>query len=430
MRRVLVAVGIVAALACVSSASVAQEPSSIAPRQKVTLQQAVQRALARHPSAVVAAEDIRRAEALVRQARATSLPTLTGSAIYTRLDSDRTRGALLVAAANQESANLNLSVPLVVPQRWVQWSHAKDNLDVARASADDVRRSVALSTARAYLTVISQHRIVEVNLRAVTVAKSHFDFAKAQFEGGLVPRIDQVRAEQEMATGENQFQLANVALIKSQEALGVLLGESGPVDATEEVTLPSMTPTLDTALHEVASLRTDVRAAQRRLRATDNLVKDSWTDFMPLLVGTFQPFYQNPPSLVNPSTGWQAQLILTMPFYDGGLRYGLRDERRALSNQSRAQVDSVLRQARSDVRASFESVRRADDALQAARRGANLAAEALSLANQAYQAGASTNLEVIDAERRARDAETSAVIAEDTARQARLDLLAASGRFP
>jgi outer membrane protein TolC len=43
---------------------------------------------------------------------------------------------------------------------------------------------------------------------------------------------------------------------------------------------------------------------------------------------------------------------------------------------------------------------------------------------------ASTNIEVIDAERRARDAQTTAVIADDTARQARLDLLAATGRFP
>jgi outer membrane protein TolC len=39
-------------------------------------------------------------------------------------------------------------------------------------------------------------------------------------------------------------------------------------------------------------------------------------------------------------------------------------------------------------------------------------------------------LEVIDAERQARDAETLAAVAEDAARQARLDMLAASGRFP
>jgi outer membrane protein TolC len=41
-----------------------------------------------------------------------------------------------------------------------------------------------------------------------------------------------------------------------------------------------------------------------------------------------------------------------------------------------------------------------------------------------------TNLEVIDAERRARDAALAAVIAEDAVRQNRLDLLAAAGRFP
>lgn len=48
----------------------------------------------------------------------------------------------------------------------------------------------------------------------------------------------------------------------------------------------------------------------------------------------------------------------------------------------------------------------------------------------AYRAGATTNLEVIDAERRACDAQVQAVLAEDAARQARLDLLVASGRFP
>lgn len=424
------AFGLAAALVCLGHRAAAQQPADMAAPVRVTLQDAIKQALARHPSAVVAAEEIRRAQALVREARAASLPLLTGTAIYTRLDADRVFGGRVAAAANQEAANINLTVPLLAPQRWMQWSHAKDNVDVARASADDVRRVVAVNAARAYLTVISQHRIVEVNQRAMATAKAHFDFAKAQFEGGVGNRIDQVRAEQELAISENQFQQANVALVKAQEALGVLLGGSGPVDATDDAQLPSTTPTLSGAMDEASTRRSDLRAAQRRLQATETLVNDSWADFMPLLAGTFQPFYQNPPSLVTPQTGWQAQLILTVPLYDGGLRYGLADERRALANQARAQVDSVLRQARADVRSSFEAVRRADAGLQSARRAAKLAGEALELANMAYKAGASTNLEVIDAERRARDAETSAVVAEDTARQARLDLLSASGRFP
>jgi outer membrane protein TolC len=52
------------------------------------------------------------------------------------------------------------------------------------------------------------------------------------------------------------------------------------------------------------------------------------------------------------------------------------------------------------------------------------------MANLAYRAGASTDIEVIDAERRSRDAETSAVQAEDAARRARLELLVATGQLP
>ena len=54
----------------------------------------------------------------------------------------------------------------------------------------------------------------------------------------------------------------------------------------------------------------------------------------------------------------------------------------------------------------------------------------MQIADLAYRAGATTNLELIDAERRARDADTGAAIAEDAVRQARLDMLFASGRLP
>ena len=64
------------------------------------------------------------------------------------------------------------------------------------------------------------------------------------------------------------------------------------------------------------------------------------------------------------------------------------------------------------------------------RNGAQLANDAMRLAEVAYRAGASTNLELIDAQRVARDAETQANLAENNERQAILDFLAAAGRFP
>jgi len=68
--------------------------------------------------------------------------------------------------------------------------------------------------------------------------------------------------------------------------------------------------------------------------------------------------------------------------------------------------------------------------VERSRNGAQLAEDAMHLAEVAYRAGASTNLELIDAQRVARDAETQANLAENNERQAILDFLAASGRFP
>jgi outer membrane protein TolC len=123
-------------------------------------------------------------------------------------------------------------------------------------------------------------------------------------------------------------------------------------------------------------------------------------------------------------------VLLTIPFFDGGKRYGVAEERKALEAEARATLDGALRQARSEVRTAFEDMRRADEGLVSAREAAKLARDVLELAQLAYQAGATSNLEVIDAERRAHDADTAFAVAEDASRQARLDLLAASGRFP
>jgi outer membrane protein TolC len=105
-------------------------------------------------------------------------------------------------------------------------------------------------------------------------------------------------------------------------------------------------------------------------------------------------------------------------------------ERRAALVQAQAQLENTARQAGAEVRASIQQLQRADEALKAAREAEQEAASALALAEAVFKAGGVTNLEVIDAERRERDAQTAVALAENTARQARLELLAASGRFP
>jgi len=428
--RTFLLVGGVASTVAAQPAVPSTQPAAAvaATLESVTLDQAIERALQRNPAAQSAALEMDRADALVRQARAASLPTLTGNATYTRLDADRTLGLRLVAARDQLNANLALAVPLVAPGKWVQWSHAKDDAKVIGLSSEEVRRQLAVSVARTFLAVVSQKRVVEVNERALETARAHELYATERLSGGVGRRIDAVRATQQVATTAATVQRASIALSRSQEALGILLGEERPVSVAVD---PELSATPDVAVATTESEhRTDMKAARARREAADKRVRDNWVDYLPLLLGQFQPFYQTPATLTVPQTGWQAMLLLSLPIYDGGARYGAHDERTVLRDQADLALTNLMRQARSEVRVAFEAQRSANAELVSARAAAQSAHDAEEMTTMAYKAGASTNLEVIDAERQARDADTAVAVAEDSLRQARLDLLIASGRFP
>lgn len=401
-------------------------------QERLTLDEAVRRAVARNPTALIAEQEIRRAEGILKEARAPSLPLLSANAVAIRNDAERDlpgRGA--VAPLSSRSANLTLSLPLFAPQRWLAWSHAGEQVDIARSSLEDARRFVAVATARTYLSVMAQHRLVQITVQARDSAKAHLDDAHARFEVGSGNRLDEVRAGQELAGDEAQLAQAESNLVRAREALGVLVAADGPVEVEQQIELPAP-PAPDEALQDAEENRSDVKVTRQRTEAARRVLRDSWADYLPLLSAVLQPFYNSntPPISTVPETGWQAQLVLTIPLFDGGTRYGLRRERSAAYEESKAQLEGLLRQARSDVRGSFEAVRRADESLRSAREAARLAHDGLEMTMLAYREGATNDLEVVDAQRRARDADVATLVAEDTARQARIDLLAASGRFP
>lgn len=396
--------------------------------ETLTFDVAVKRAMDRNPTALQAAAEIARAHALLEQARSASLPTLNGVGTYTRLDANRFSGPLLLQPDSAVNLSAVLTVPLVNPRGWAAWDQASQQVDVTALRAEDVRRSIAIATARAYLAVITEKRLHEAAVTARDNAKAHYEFTRTQRTGGVGNTLDEARAAQELTTEEVTLQSRETALFRAREALGVLVAGAGAVEVTD-LAFDGL-PTLNEATSEAQTARADVRARVRAAKAAERRVEQAYADYLPLLTFTGAPFYQSVPVATTPSTGWEAQLVLTLPIYDGGLRYGQEHERKALADEARLDVEGALRQAKSEVRSAFEEMERADIALRQAQQSAAFAQKALELATTAYRGGATTELEVIDAERQARDAATQTAIAEDASREGRLDLLAASGRFP
>ena len=427
---VVVSVGIASAAAPAH----AQQPAPGTSIRRVTWQEALDLAVARNPSAAVAALEIERAEGLLHEARAAWLPTLSGNLTYVRLNQARTFAAgpgvppIVTVPLNTWDGALQLNVPIIAPIAWANGWHADDNRKIAIANADDIHRQIATAVGRTYLTVLLSHRELEVAVRARDNAREHYEYAHTRLATGLGNGVDDARAEQELRSDEAQLQNAATALVRSQNALAVLLSEEDLIDAADDVKLAGP-PDPQSAVDQARQNRTDVRVLQAHRTASANLRNDQWVYYAPTLLAQVLAFRQTQ-TLQQPGSGWQASVVLSIPFYDGGARYGIHKERKAVDEEARVQLDASLRQVSVEVRSAFRIVENTDQSLLAARAAAIAARTAAALADKSYRAGASTNIEVVDAERRARDADTQVALAEDAARQARLDLLLATGAFP
>ena len=391
--------------------------------ERLTFAQAIERAINNNPSVAQAATGIVRAESILLQVRSSSLPAL-GAAMTVNITNPVKFDNLSVVPGVQTQTTPTLGIPILTPVAWAQRNQAGDQVVVAQRNERDVRRQIAVAAAQSYLAIIARRRVLDLNSRARDNAREHFMFASQRFQGGIGSRLNALRAEQEMLSDETRVEEALLLIQLAQEALGVLVGANGPVDAVDY-------PVFDIP-DELGQLtnRTDIQLVMERERAAQRVYSDSWKDRLPSLNGVFTPSLVEPPGVFAKAFSWRAQVLFAVPVFDSGLRSGQAAQRLADLNALKFERASLERQAASEIRTARDAVASTTRAFAQAQQAADRANQVVQITDVAYREGASTNIEVLDAQRQARDVETQSAIAEDALKRAQLDLLVALGRFP
>ena len=405
----------------------AAQPIPSGPVRLLQFQQAIDRALSRNPTVAQAQTSVSRAKALLQQARAATRPNLNAGVTSITLDRARGFEGGVTQPQNQFAFTATADMLILAPAQWAAVGQARDDIDVALRSMTEVRQQVAVAAAQTYLAVIAARRQVEVSESALENAQAHLSYADRRLEGGAGSRLNQLRAAQAVSSDEALLEATRLALIRAQEALGVIVVEEGPVDAGAEPTL-DVTGAGDESVWMNA--RPDVQVQQSVRRAAERTLNDSGKDWLPTGIVAFDPQYITPSGLFQPARTWRLTFSVTQPLFDGGARGALKSLRRVSFRQSKLSLSLVEIQARSEVRTAQAAVASLERVFASARLSADQATEVLGITTAAFEVGATTNIEVIDAQRSARDAETVAALAEDAVRRGRLDLLVALGRFP
>jgi outer membrane protein TolC len=415
--------GVTAALAVgLAAAAHAQAPRS------VTFDEAIARALERNPTVAIAATAIARADVLVRESRAALMPYAEMRLNNVTLDASRGFEGQTFQPQNQFFFTPSVSVPILALWRRSIVDQARDQIEIANRTVAEVRQQVAVAAAEAYLQVIAARRQLEIDESALATARAHLDYATRRLEGGIGSRLNQARAAQTVEITLARIEAVRVLLRRAQEALGVMLAEDGPVDASGEPVFERPV-SIDEAEWSVARPDLQLQAAVKR--SSERVIKDAFKDWTPTATASFQPSFVGPAGLFQPGRTWQLSFTVVQPLFKGGLTQNLDARLAQVSLTEATLTDTRIRiEARSEIRMAQEALAGAERAEVNSRRAAEHAREVLKITTTAFEVGATTNLEVIEAQQSARDSETAAALAEDAVRRARLDLLVALGRFP
>ena len=308
------------------------------------------------------------------------------------------------------------------------------DLASAEASFRGARLSLISQTARAYFAVVEAYRQVELAQASRANQKFAAGQIRVRYEAGLRPSLDLRLGRSSLAATEATLELRRRQLDQVTRQLETLLGRYPAAELETAAELPSPVEPVPAGLPaDLLARRPDLVAAERQLAAASARVDEARRALYPRLSLTGSGGSASA-DLVDLLDGdfavWSLVANLSQPLLQGGrLRAGVE---LAESNRDRAVAafaSSVL-SALAEVETRLAADLFIAGQERALRTAAAEAAAAHELAEQRYVQGLSDVLALLEAQRRAYDAESQLLAARRQRLDNRIDLhLALGGDF-
>jgi outer membrane protein len=411
---------------------VAQAPRPAAPL-RLTMADAVQRALRENGDVRTAAAQIEALDAQIGITRATGLPTVTVNGSYQRL-LQNARAEAIGQIFNQPityTANARASWTLFQGgQVLFGMAGARRARQASELSLAEARAVVTVAVQRAYLGALVAQALAEIQRENLTLVDARLTQADQRFGAGQASRYDVLRARVERANAEppaiaarNQQQLSLLELKRL-----LTLPPTQEMALVTELDVPALERVVPAILASVPAdddgqARPVWRAADLRQRAASDAVWAARADWLPNITVFYQrgylafPIAGLPPGTgesgnsfcpagsaatrVCNNGGWFGDrnygLQFSWPIWDGLRTKSAVDLAVAQRQLARINAEQTALDVAADIARARAEVERARAAFQAQRAASGEAGEVYALASLRLTRGLGTPLDVSDA---------------------------------
>ncbi|MFT3804192.1 MAG: efflux transporter outer membrane subunit [Burkholderiaceae bacterium] len=400
------------------------------------LRRLIQIALDNNRDLRVAVLNVEQARAAFQIRRADLFPTVNVGAQATRSYTPSTlsvTGAPLLyntlgASVGITSYELDLfgRVRALKDQALAQFFATEENRKAAQIS-------LVASVANAYLAIVADDELLRLTEQTLSTRDESFRLSKLRFDNGVASEVDLRQAE----TLVEAARASMVALRRQRQldenTLVLLLGQELPADLPpsqalgEQTMLAEVPPGLPS---DLLVRRPDIRAQEQQLVSAEANIGAARAAFFPriALTGSFGFGSRELNQLFEGSSRqWSIGPALSVPIFDGG-------RNRATLESARVQRDIMVAEYEKTIQSAFKEVSDAlagsatlGDQLSALRAQAEAEAQRLKLADLRYRGGASSYLDLLDAQRSLYTVQQSVIQTQLAQLQARVTLYRALG---
>lgn len=398
----------------------------------VTLAEALQRAAQLDPDYVAALGTVDNAAWARRSARiAMVLPSVNLTTDYTRFSIPQFNVGTGAPAPTNANLRLDARFELFTGLRkTAELSRTSADLESARAGVEQQRYLTALATEAAYYAVLSGRELVDVAQDRVRRAREGLVVARARVVSGAAVQSDSLQLLLELDRARVVLLQEESRLRVARLQLGRRIGTPRGVDAAplDSARAPDLPLTLEQAISQTLEEGPEFRVVRANERSAEAALKARRGTYLPTAVLSANTVGIGDHYLSRGLSRSSVTFSLSFPIWDNAQRELAYSRARTARDLAHAIRVDLERAAEAEVTEAYE-------AYQTARATADLSASSLIVAREnyrvqdaRYRAGASTILDLLDAQSGLTAAQADLVQARYAARLALAGLEAMLGR--
>ena len=402
----------------------------------LTLDRAVQTALAQNPEILKQLQEIERTRGQIVEVRAQALPHLGAAGSFNYQDQRLIAGggggssSTFGGTASGTSAGLGSAtsssqqnssgpgdkswiVSITAKQVLYAGGQVRAAIKIAKFTEDSsyfqlrdtVDRIIAQTRAQFY-DVLLTRALITVQEESVQLLSDQLKDQQNRLDAGTVPRFNVLRAEVELSNARpdlirarNSYLIAQLQLAKT---LGLDPGPNGKptFNCTGEFQIIERPLGLLNALQLAREKRAFLKVQRQQILIAKEQIKVALAGYKPRLDASAGYEFRNSrlsDELDKVVDGWFYGITGSWNIFDGLETAGKARQARAQLESAKINYDDSVQKVELEVQQSYANLQAARETIRSQQKNVEQALEALRLSNERFSAGAGTQLEVLDA---------------------------------